>query len=110
MLKKIALGIVILFAIAGAFMGGTVLHELSHYNDFKKISQNEEICAFVVPTEFSFSNLNELEAGYFEFSIDPKDEQEFERIAEYTELKSYSIEIFLNALLIVCLIILVKVK
>ena len=103
--KSIALGIVIAFALFGVFVFGTVLHELSHYEDFKEIASNSEVCALTIPTDLSYNTLSNLEAGYYKFSVSKDNEAEYNKISKYTEIKAYSIDAAIGIVLIICIFI-----
>ncbi|MEA3329183.1 MAG: hypothetical protein U9Q06_00375 [Nanoarchaeota archaeon] len=106
MIKKIAFVIILMFALVGAFVTSTVFHELSHYNDFKDISENPEICALNIPTQInSFKDLN---VGYYKFTHSSENQEIYEQKLKYTELKSHSLDLAVNLILAVCLIILIK--
>jgi hypothetical protein len=106
-IKTIALGIIVTFALFGVFVFSTLLHEFSHYQDFKEIASNNEICALTIPTDLSYSTISNLEAGYYKFSIDPENEQEYNNISKYTEIKAYSIDAAMGLFLIFCIFIVV---
>lgn len=105
--RNIALGIVISFALFGVFVFGTLLHELSHYEDFKAIASNSEICALAIPTDLSYNTISNLDAGYYKFSVSNKDGQEYSKISKYTEIKAYSIDAAIGVILIICIFIVI---
>ncbi|HRZ85581.1 MAG TPA: hypothetical protein P5277_02265 [Candidatus Paceibacterota bacterium] len=109
-IDKIALIIVLVFSLLGAFVSGTFLHELSHYQDFKEISTGKgEICALAIPTDTSLSSILQSKAGYYKFSIKPEDEIEYQRISKYSEIKAYAFDFVLILVVVICsIVILIK--
>jgi hypothetical protein len=106
MIKKFALTIVITFSIIGFFVTATALHEISHYYDFKDISQESEICALNIPTEIP--NLKEFNTGYYKFTPTPNSQEIYKQKMKYTELKSYSLEFILLFIMVLCIFIVLK--
>ena len=93
-LTKISFGILILFSFLGFFLLGNILHESSHQYDYKDIEKiSEEKC---------YLTLSET-AAYYSFTHNGNESEEIQRIAKYTELKAYSINILLTFVYLFCL-------
>lgn len=94
-LKSIAFTIVIIFGFFGAFVVGTILHEYSHYNDFKEIAKDNQICGLNLPLSLNISY--STAAGYYQYQIKPDNETsnntlKYENIHKHTEFKAYLLE------------------
>ena len=107
MIKKIAFVVLVIFSIIGVFVSSTALHEYSHYRDFKDIAQEGQICALSIPTNLTLSSLTSTEAGYYEFKISPQDEQQYNNISKYTEIKAYSIDVIMAIVLFTSIAIII---
>lgn len=95
MIKEIAYIIVVIFGFIGSMFVGTIIHELSHKEDYKLIALNGNICLL---------ELEELR-GYYRFSYDSEYKEDYNRISQYTEIKAYFLDGFVFLLFISALII-----
>ena len=114
-LENTALIIVIIFAIFGTGVLAVIVHEYSHYNDFKKFNLvNEKLCGLVLPTNdsinFSWDGIKhyfKTSAGFLTYEIDLEN-MTSTQIAEYdtskknTELKAYIVGFLIFAVYFVC--------
>lgn len=83
---KFSFIIFILFSLFGLLLFGNIIHELSHKQDFKNIvdKDTDNICIL----QFN-------KGAVASYSFVPNNYSEFERINKYTEVKAYSITIFI---------------
>lgn len=102
-LTGIAYFVLLAFALAGLIITGTIAHEYSHFQDFKKASVNgSEICGLVLPQNWSDVINGNSDIGYYKFySTDPR----VDIISKYTENKAYTIDIIMGILFMVCLVV-----
>lgn len=65
-LEKIALFCIFIMALFGALFIGIILHEYSHYNDFKDLNVTDnEICGLVLPVKWTnMSDFTHSAIGY----------------------------------------------
>lgn len=114
--EKIALFVLVCFAIVGTAFVSLVVHEYSHYNDFKDYNLTDErLCGFVLPTERNFDLKNWTQvmfypAGYLTYKIREKDMTPTElaqyiRTDENTEVKAYTIGAVIFLIYIFCYMI-----
>jgi hypothetical protein len=107
-IQKVALGIVIIFSLIGAFVSGTFVHEMSHYQDYKEISVGKtEMCVLSIPTNANLSSILQSNAGYFRFSINPEDELRYQEISKYSESKAYALNFILILVVVICGIVII---
>ena len=88
--------IFLFFAFIGAMQTSTLLHEYSHYRDYKDLETYEDgkICLFEFPAnETKLSTLWNIK-GKHSFTLKQRDFNEADRIDNYTEWKAYGISAF----------------
>jgi hypothetical protein len=106
-LEKIALFCLVTLAIIGTAGLGIIIHEYSHYNDFKELNvTNEELCGLSLPLKWeNLSYFVNGPAGYYSFRIndsDPAQVIRYQQISKDTEYKAYIISTFIFAFFIFC--------
>lgn len=107
---KITLVFLVLFAMIGAGQVAIIVHEYSHYNDYKELNVTDnQMCGLVLPTNISkwsnWSYFEEQPAGYYEFYINssnPTIEKKYEQISSYTEVKAYIISALVFIFFMIC--------
>jgi hypothetical protein len=95
-LEKIALFCLVTLALIGTVMLGIIIHEYSHFNDFKELNVTDNtICGLVLPTKWeNLSYFVNEPAGYYAFKINSSDASEvtrYKQIDKDTELRAYII-------------------
>lgn len=89
-------------AFAGALFVGTIVHEMSHWNDYKEIvqSDSDSICLMDMPAEGwgSIMNIHGTYSYYYDTSVPGWKETAAEK-DRYTEFKAYAIELILIGIL-----------
>ena len=114
MWEKIALFFIVMFAIIGTMFVSIIVHEYSHYNDFKNFNVSDQrLCAFVLPTGQHISNWTDYiwsPAGYYGYSID-KDNMTTTELSNYknmeqtTEYRAFAIGALIFAFYMMCYMI-----
>lgn len=89
--------ILFLFSLFGMFIGGNIVHELSHKNDFKNIAYDDEVCVL----EFG----SDAVASYSFYS---NNDTEFDRISKHTEIKAYSMSSLVYLIYFICLFVILS--
>jgi hypothetical protein len=87
--EQFCFALIILFAIVGSVVTGTVLHEYSHALDFREFSEDSEICALVLPQSIGEAVRMDEPLGYFRFTYDVDLQDEVDEAGKYTEEKAY---------------------
>jgi len=93
---KIAFTILCVFAFMGSIFAGTILHEYSHYYDYRNVRDklsDQVICTYYQPLEFKWDEIL-YSYGSYSFKVNSSDTEtikEIERIDKYTEWKAYFI-------------------
>lgn len=95
MYKVIAKVIITLFAFVGLWLGGILLHEMSHERDLDGLIENGSIC--LVDSE----TLN----GYYSFDVSAENRQEVQDLKNSSELKAHLLNLVLLIVFLTCLII-----
>jgi len=108
--EKLALIIIIIFAVLGSAVSSIAIHEYSHAQDYQGLTKNEEVCALVLPETPSDLLNAKQPAGYFSFDYNPEDIKEINRIDKYTEKKAYSLSALPIALLAISVLALIIAK
>lgn len=108
-MKTISLTIITLFSLIGLFAFTTVIHEYSHYLDYKQVSGNTgDVCLFDMPANNSLSEWMDI-GGSYSFSVNTKDGEKMkavDRINKYTEWKAYGIALFIGLFWCIALVVL----
>lgn len=114
--EKIALFFIVLFAILGALFLSIIVHEYSHYNDFKFLNVTDErLCGFVLPTGphiQNWSNYIWSPAGYYGFSVETdnmtaSDLAKYQEVKYNTELRAFSIGASVFVFFLLCYMIII---
>jgi len=100
-LFNISLLILFGFAIFGLVTGATILHELSHKQDYKEVAHDGELCGLVIPNDIG--DLWNGAAGYYSFHYNVSSRPEVDRIDKFTERKAYTVMYALTLIFIVSL-------
>ena len=85
--------ILIVFAFIGFTFTSNLLHELSHRNDFKDVSDNVEVCLLSLGDAIA----------YYDFNYDIKDAAKVSEIKKTTEYRAYGIEFALFLILLMAI-------
>lgn len=106
-IEKLALFCLVVFAIIGTAQIAIILHEYSHFNDFKVLNVTDgQICGLVLPTKWvNWSYFVDEPAGYYEFRINDSSNEtvkEYQKIDKNTEVKAYAISVFVFAFFLLC--------
>ncbi len=99
--RNLAFAIVLVFSFFGMVVFGIIVHEYSHYSDYKGEVTKSEL-ALVLPQ--SFSELSNFNAGYFKFSYSSENKDKIQEIAQTTEAKAYLINILVFLVFDICLL------
>ena len=93
-------GVIVFLSFFGMLYAATILHELSHKEDFKPINPtDEEICV---------ATLNSNDMGWYSFSYENSNTEKKEQIKKYTELKAYSISALIFILFLMSILMVIK--
>ena len=87
-LFKASFVVLMFFAVIGVFTSHLVVHELSHWQDFKQVTSDSEIYLFRVGGNLTFANFL---GGVYYPNLMKGSMEEYRRIDRYTEWKAYSI-------------------
>jgi hypothetical protein len=92
--------IIVALAFVGVIFLGTIVHELSHWEDYKDFVKDDSICLIDMPAEGASGIMNIHGTYYYQYDTSvPGWEEKATTIDRYTELKAYSIEmIFIGVL------------
>lgn len=94
------------FALVGAFMIATALHELSHERDFKPYVTEDFTCLLAKPKDFKTAIFNwDAPAAYYLYSYNHSDNQTVElvnKIGKNTEKKAYFISFIILLIFMFC--------
>jgi glucose uptake protein GlcU len=105
--ERFTLAMLLIFAFIGCVFVSILLHELSHYHDYKDYVEDEYVCGFVWPTSLEyFKHFTEQPAGYFEYTYDSHNKlisDELDIIDRKTEKKAYAISIGILILFFIAL-------
>ena len=96
-IEKISFAILVIFALIGTIFAGTIIHELSHWNDFKDIAENDNICIIEMPAD-GLSSITDIR-GTYTYQISEENKEQAASISRYTELKAYSVQFATTILL-----------
>jgi hypothetical protein len=103
--QKFAVIIVFIFSALGALFTGFIIHEYTHYFDYKSVTNKDlpdELCALSLPT--STSNLSiGVRAGHYTLTLNESVNPELIKTKEkYAERKAYFIMLLPFILLLLC--------
>jgi hypothetical protein len=106
-LEKIALFCLVTLALVGTVTLGIIIHEYSHYNDFKELNvTDEELCGLALPTKWiNLSYFVNEPAGFYAFRINNSNSTEvirYQQISKDTEFKAYIIGSIIFIFFIFC--------
>lgn len=113
-MEKIALFFLIMFAFIGTCMVSIILHEYTHYNDFKNFNATDErLCGFSLPTETTINNFSMFittPIAYYSYKIDinnmtPEKRADYYATEKRTEINAYTIGALIFVFYIICYII-----
>ena len=107
LIEKIAFSIIILFSLVGLFLSSIIIHEYSHYFDYRGKVTNDELCGLQLPkiTENSIDFTNTL--GFYKFSYNENTSKEIQEISKTTETKAYFINFIIFLAFDICLAIVI---
>lgn len=114
--EKMALFFVVVFAIIGESFAGIVIHEYTHYNDFKDYNiTDQRLCGFVLPTWPHIANWTNYiwsAAGYYNFEYDETNLSAEELAAikqtnSNTEVHAYTIGALIFVFFLICYMIII---
>jgi len=107
---KIFFVIFCVFAFVGGITLSTIIHEYSHFNDFRELQgniTNSELCGLVLPT--TFEQVKDLDSalGYYRFSYtwDNSTKKRVEEIGGITEIKAYTLTTIVLSLMILSMMV-----
>lgn len=105
--EKLAFTIIILFSLIGLILSSIIIHEYSHYFDYRGLVNEDQLCGLSLPkiTENSFS-LNSA-IGYYSFSYNQEDEKEIKEIGKTTETKAYFLNFLIFLAFDICLAVVI---
>ena len=87
---RASFAVLMFFAVIGVFTSHLVVHELSHWQDFKQITSNSEIYLFRVGGNLTFANFL---GGVYYPNLTRGSMDEYRRIDRFTEWKAYSVSV-----------------
>lgn len=106
---RICFGIIVLFALIGAFFISVIFHELSHRSDLKNlIKDDSQLCFFSFPGNATVVQIitGDWARGYFLYRYkEDVTNQTKDNINFYTENKATFIEVLVLLLLIACVFV-----
>lgn len=99
--------VVVLLAVFGVVMLGTILHEFSHRQDLHKIVNDDFICALIIPGNMSLSSMIKSESplGIYHYTFNDSNKEEIKEIGSWTEKKAYFINYIIGIFFIACYLI-----
>lgn len=112
--EKIALFFMIIFAMIGTGIVSLILHEYTHYNDFKEFNVTDErLCMIVIPTEKNFNNLSNIfknPIAYYNFNyreelMGPEELAKFHQKEKITEVNAYTVGSLVFVFYMICYLI-----
>lgn len=111
-LEKILLLCIFILALLGTAFLGIILHEYSHYNDFKDFNVTDnEICGLVLPMKWeNVSSFLKQPAGFYSYRIYINKSNDtsniiykkYQEIDKHTETKAYTISALVFIFFIFC--------
>jgi hypothetical protein len=113
-LEKVALFFVVIFAIIGVSFLSIIIHEYTHYNDFRNFNVTDErLCGFVLPTGNHLSNWTDYiwsPAGYYGFSVETENMTasqlgDYKKAKQQTEVNAYTIGALIFVFYMICYMI-----
>ena len=84
---KVLLYLLFVFGIFGAFVAGTMAHELVHKLDFQQYALTEDVCFFGLN--------NDGAVGYYTFSYNDSNSDLIKDYKNLAEIKAYGASLFL---------------
>jgi len=105
-IEKLAFGILILFSLVGMLVFGIVIHEYSHYLDYKGEVTTTEFCALSLPSDTTSLNLGSS-LGFYNFQYNNTNKAQVEKIGKTTEIKAYFLDFILFLAFDICLAIVI---
>lgn len=87
----VSLIMIFVFGFIGMTIASTLIHELSHRQDYKRIAKDGDVCIL----EFNRGALAE-----YSFNYNKNDTIEYNKITRYTEYKAYALTALIMALYI----------
>ena len=93
-LSNIAFISIIFFSVFGFVVFSYLIHELSHWQDFKEVAEDDRICFRIDNFSLDIRSDN-ADAAVYTFYPKEGSEKEVERIERYTEYKAYGIDAIL---------------
>lgn len=113
MIKQIFSIIFLIFSIFGFIFISTLVHEYSHYLDYKEIESYNKgaICLYGFETDqqSSLKTIMNIK-GHHHFFYSLEDREEVYKINEYTEKKAYSLSIFILIIYLISFYYVIKYK
>ena len=112
--EKMALFFVVIMAIFGACFISIIVHEYTHYYDFKNFNATDQrLCAFVLPTGPRLANWSDYlwsPAGYYGFSINnnsmsPEELANYNKAEKDTEVHAYTTGALVFVFYLICYMI-----
>lgn len=110
-IKTIFFIVFIFFSLFGSITFTFLIHELSHYNDFKEISEDGEICFLAFPEKLTIKQFFSSRAGWYKFDLINSDAEtldSYKKTKKYTEIKAYAISGLILFIYIISLISTIK--
>ena len=108
-MEKFALICLVLFGLIGAGALAIILHEYSHYNDFKNFNTTDNyICGLNLPTKWvNWSYFENGAAGYYYFTAwvntsNSTEVTKFENVQKNTETKAYIVSVLVFIFFLTC--------
>jgi hypothetical protein len=108
-IEKVAMFFLVIFAFIGGIGLTVVVHEYSHFSDFRKFNvTNEQLCGLNLPINWDWKNLTyniKQPIGYYSYKVNktnPDVKIEYEKISKNTELKAYAISLIVLAFFFFC--------
>lgn len=89
--------VLFLFSLFGMFIGGNIVHELSHKHDFSSIAYDDEVCILEYGGESVAS-----------YSFYQNNQTEYDKISKHTEIKAYSMSSIVYLIYFVCLFVILS--
>ena len=113
-LEKLALFCVVLFAFIGVIFTSIIVHEYTHYNDFKDLKPTDEkLCGLVLPTGNNVKNISNYllsSAGYYSYTIETKNMTaaqltNYDAMQRRTEVNAYTAGALIFVFFFICYLI-----
>lgn len=106
-IERIAFSIIILFSFLGILFFGVIVHEYSHYFDYRGKVTDEELCGLSLP-KFTENSLDlDSALGFYKFSYNEANSKEIQEIDKTTETKAYFINFIIFLAFDACIAIVI---